>query len=85
MKVKTAEALMFGKPIIGTDEALEGYDVERQRSVFRCNSSQDFINAINNYAKSIPLVSFDDDLHRLFLEKYHTPNYVPVLRELLFE
>lgn len=82
MKVKTAEALMYGKPMFATDEALEGYEVEGQKNIFRCNTPQEFISAINTY-KGIFTSRFDADIRQLFLKKYHTPVYMPVLRKLL--
>jgi glycosyltransferase involved in cell wall biosynthesis len=51
MKVKTAEALMFGKEIIGTTEALVGYD-ELQVKV--CNTHDEFIERIIKYYKNRP-------------------------------
>jgi glycosyltransferase involved in cell wall biosynthesis len=48
MKVKTAEAMMYGKPIIGTDEALRGYEIDSIEGVYRCNSEDDFIKAIDD-------------------------------------
>lgn len=47
MKVKTAEALMWGKYIIGTKEALEGYNLNKDIAII-CQTKQDFIKAINN-------------------------------------
>jgi len=83
MKVKTAEALMYGKPIFATDEALEGYEVEGQDNIYRCNTAQAFIEAINTYAVNPPFTSFDESIRNLFLEKYHTPRYIQVLKKLL--
>jgi len=83
MKVKTAEALMYGKPMFATNEALEGYEVEGQKNIFRCNTAQEFIETINSYAAKSPYISFDEDIRTLFLGKYHTPCYLPVLREIL--
>lgn len=48
MKVKTAEALMMGKTFLGTGEAWEGYDEKAKETGFVCNTSIDFINAINS-------------------------------------
>jgi len=83
MKVKTAEALMYGKPMFATDEALEGYEVEGQENIFRCNTSKEFIEAINSFIAKTPHLSFDEKIRTLFLEKYYTPVYVQALRELL--
>lgn len=48
MKVKTAEAMMYGKTIIATKESLAGYDNINIKEVgFLCESSDDFINSLN--------------------------------------
>lgn len=46
MKVKTAEAMMYGKVILATDEALEGYNVSEADGVYKCNTQEEFIAAI---------------------------------------
>lgn len=51
MKVKTAEALMHGKEVIGTQEALVGYDELSDRV---CETAEDFINAIIQYITNRP-------------------------------
>lgn len=51
MKVKTAEALKYGKYIIGTKEALEGYDLNENVAA-ECNTKQAFIDAVNNYSRA---------------------------------
>lgn len=48
MKVKTAEALKYGKYIIGTKEALEGYGLDKNIAC-ECNSKEEFIKAINGF------------------------------------
>lgn len=50
MKVKTAEALMHGKHVIGTDEAFIGYSIH-DVSIDRCNTAHEFIKAINAYGE----------------------------------
>ena len=57
MKVKTAEALSYGKHFIGCTESLEGYwedmpDVIRDEKVFKCDTPQEFAKAIDRAAKS---------------------------------
>jgi hypothetical protein len=49
MKVKIAEALMFGCTIFGTEEAFEGYDLADESVTIKCNNSKDFIEKINNF------------------------------------
>lgn len=51
MKVKTAEALMHGKEVIGTQEALVGYD---ELSDKVCETAEDFINTIIRYTTNRP-------------------------------
>lgn len=46
MKTKTAEALMYGKTIIGTNEAFEGYEIDC-RCMMRANNDKEFIDSIN--------------------------------------
>lgn len=47
MKTKTAEALMYGKTIIGTKEAFEGYVVD-ERAMKCADTIEEFIIGINN-------------------------------------
>lgn len=82
MKVKTAEALMYGVPIFATDEALEGYEVDDIENIYRCNSASEFISAINKYEENNEAEQ-DDSIRELFLKKYCTATYVPILKELL--
>lgn len=49
MKIKTAEALMYGKNILGTKEAFEGYDIQFEKVGKMCLSKEDFIEYINSY------------------------------------
>lgn len=66
MKVKTAEALKFGKYIIGTKEALEGYDVTLDIATV-CNSKEEFIHAINTYSR---VSKYNIKSRELFKSKY---------------
>ena len=76
MKVKTAEALMFGKPLFASDEALEGYDVEGISGIWRCNNAQTYIDSIQKHAYAIRRSKYETGIRKLFLEKYCTNNYV---------
>lgn len=68
MKVKTAEALMYGKTIFATNEALEGYDVEDVNGIYRCNTADEFVNAINCESE----FQFREDVRNVFLNHYCT-------------
>lgn len=48
MKVKTAEAMMYGKIIFATSEALEGYN-EPSDDIYRCDSKESFLLAIREF------------------------------------
>ena len=76
MKVKTAEAMMYGRRIFATDEALEGYDVDNVSGIVRCNSADDFANAINHYFDKEDKKTFEPEVRARFLEKYETGRIV---------
>lgn len=46
MKVKTCEGLMFGKNMIGTKEAFEGYDIDYSQVGAMCNTREEFIKSL---------------------------------------
>lgn len=69
MKIKTAEALMFGKYIYGTGEAFVGYDVDAAQVGGECETAQDFIDAINGQMEQ-DRPSFNKYARELYLEKY---------------
>lgn len=66
MKVKITEAMMFGKIIIGTPEAFEGYNKIPFSKI--CNNSQEFIDSINNLSG----YSYNKDTRDFFKENYET-------------
>lgn len=47
MKTKIAEALMYGKLILGTTEAFEGY-VNNQAAMILCNTADEYIKILNS-------------------------------------
>ena len=77
MKAKIAEALMYDKPIIGTAEALEGY--ERTNSIVVCNTASEFVSAIRTLATSPALTGS----RRLFLDRYSFDATLPLFKTLL--
>jgi glycosyltransferase involved in cell wall biosynthesis len=50
MKVKVAEALSYGLPVIGTSHALTGYKITDRESGYRADCADDFIIALEHYA-----------------------------------
>jgi hypothetical protein len=69
MKVKTCEALMHGKSIIGTGEAFMGYDVDFEKVGAKCETAEEFIKAINEFPKRFAS-KFNEYSRNVFLEKY---------------
>lgn len=79
MKVKTAEALMYGKTIYGTTEAFEGYEVEYNKVGGLCNTLEEFIEKINNDKNEV----FNEYSRKIFLEKYSFESSVNRMKEFL--
>lgn len=69
MKVKTCESLMYGKNIIGTDEAFEGYQIRESISGWRCNNAEEFIRCINDFSMN-PRPRYNVNARQLYCEKY---------------
>lgn len=79
MKVKTAEALMYGKTIYGTTEAFEGYEVEYNKIGGLCNTKEEFIEKINNDKNIV----FNEYSRKVFLEKYSFESSLNRMKEFL--
>ena len=69
MKIKTCESLMFGKNILGTREAFEGYEGDYDRIGAMCNTADDFISAIRGFISS-PRPRFNAYSRQLYLDHY---------------
>lgn len=82
MKVKTCESLMYGKNIIATTEALEGYDLDYDRMGAKCNTAREFIDAIKSFAEN-PRPRFNRYCRDVFLQKYSTESVVETFRKIL--
>lgn len=82
MKIKTAEALMFGRYIYGTREAFVGYDLEANKAGGLCNTAKDFIDAINRQMEQ-DKPSFNRYSRELYLEKYSLQASEAAFGELL--
>lgn len=67
MKTKTAEALMYGKTILGTTESFEGYEID-ERCMKCCNSATEFIDTINKLRNTC-------EYHNPYSRKLYLDNY----------
>lgn len=79
MKVKVAEALMYGKTIVGTTEAFEGYDITDGKEGYCVNSFEEFVDCLNNNHFEI----FNENSRKLYLNKYSLDNAVKIFEETL--
>ena len=74
MKVKTIEALSFGKVIISTTESLNGYweavpESLRGKKIFRCNTAEEWIAACNDVMDS-KISKYNPDVFEVFSESF---------------
>lgn len=80
MKVKTAEAMMHGKKIYGTKEALTGYDIQDIDTIIEGYTAEQFIKNINkNQEKEL----FYLEVRKRFLEKYQQKSRNFAVKEFL--
>lgn len=69
MKTKVAEALMFGKRVIGTAEAWSGYDMPGNEAGWRSDTADSFVAAIAE-AHAVKVKALDPALRLLYEQQY---------------
>lgn len=84
MKVKTCESLMYGRNILATNEALEGYDLDSELMGGRCNTPQEFIDSIKDFS-STPRPRFNRYCRQVFLNKYSQAALTDKFRMILLQ
>jgi glycosyltransferase involved in cell wall biosynthesis len=72
MKTKVAEALMFGKKVVGTPEAFSGYASVAERAGWVCTTADEFVTAIEHAVSTI-VEPFDPGLRALYDGEYSYP------------
>ena len=83
-KVKTAEAMMYGKIIIATSEALEGYDCEAAQGIIRADDEAGFNKAVDDI-KAIPdKQRLRTSVRNLFTSKYSYEATVNLYKDKLY-
>lgn len=83
MKVKTSDALMYGKNIIGTPESFEGYTIDPQYAGACCSNSDEFIAALIQMEAERPL-RYNSYCRNAFVEHYSS-TAVSSLWDLAFQ
>ena len=69
MKTKVAEALMFGKRVVGTSEAFSGYEDVAARAGWQCDTKDEYIARIDRLAGQ-PIAPFDPAMRLIYEENY---------------
>jgi hypothetical protein len=82
MKVKTCEALMHGKSIIGTNEAFIGYDIDFEKVGAKCETAKDFIDAINEFPKKFEK-KYNPYSRSIYLKHYSEEKTFYQIKDLL--
>lgn len=85
MKVKTAEALMYGMNIFATNEALEGYQVNKVEGVFRCNSVRGFIDAIRLHYKTYKFNEWNREGRSCYSDYYNPEHQKVIMDKILYD
>ena len=83
MKVKTAEALMYGKTIIGTKEAFEGYGLEDVEGIYECETALDFQRTIKEVFSNDRYLKTQNNVREIFLNNFETNCLTNKLKEAL--
>ena len=84
MKTKVAEALMYGKRIVGTVEAFTGYEDVIERVGAACRSHSEFAEAVKA-EMCREHVAVDPDLRRIYEQRYSFSAARDRLRQILCE
>lgn len=83
MKVKTAEAMMYGITMFATDEALEGYNIKGIEGIYRCNSTEEFVASIKNAYEDRKLIEFNEEIRDYFLCNHETEHQKVIMERIL--
>lgn len=81
MKVKTCEALMYGKNILGSKESFEGYELDTSSCGKLCNTVKEYIDTIKYFSEN-PVPRYNVYSRSIFETKYSNAFALKVFREL---
>lgn len=83
MKVKTAEAMMYGMNIFATDEALVGYNADGIEGIYRCNSAEEFVNAIKNAYNQNNIYECADMVRKKYISEFTVDSQINIMKEMV--
>ncbi len=81
MKTKTAEAMMYGKRIVGTRESFEGYNIDDD-NIYECNSAKEFIDTLNMLSSEDKISRFNQSVRDIYLKNYSQKQALELFREV---
>lgn len=81
MKTKTVEAMMYGKTILGTDEAFCGYTGLED---YLCNTADEFVQKINAYKKS-GVERLNEKVRTIYINQYSEKAVLETMRKAILE
>lgn len=83
MKVKTAEAMMYGMNIFATDEALVGYNADGIEGIYRCNSAEEFVHAIKNAYNQNNIYECADMVRKKYTTEFTVDSQIKIMKEMV--
>lgn len=85
MKVKVAEALSYGLPVVGTMHAFEGYQIEHQANSYCGNQPEEFIQSIQHFARlsTEQRQQMKRNSHQLFIQYYSQQRSTELFQQVL--
>lgn len=87
MKVKVAEALSFGLPVVGTTHAFEGYQITQGVNSYHANDTESFIDCVNQYynLEAEGRLHMRQNSYDLFQQHYSQPSSNKIFQRILSE
>jgi hypothetical protein len=82
MKTKLAEALMYGKKVVGTPEAFSGYEGVAKDAGWICRTADEFVDAMQKATQAIQ-TRFVPELREIYLRTYSFPAATERLRDIM--
>jgi len=83
MKIKIAEALMYGRTIFGTKESFEGYDTTDKTATVICESAIDFTQEINHFLESENRLGYNINSRLLYEKSYSSATAEAIFSNIL--
>ena len=72
LKTKTVEALMYGKVLLGSDEAFQGINADYSQIGGKCNTAQDFVERLNAIDPNIRGTCINLYSYKVFQDSFST-------------